>query len=448
MSPSRRHFVGAAFEQWPGLSASGVMLRITRLNRYVPSDYRFALGINVRRNDDLHALMTFSDKRKEQLKEALDVPARVRAFWDLPNWMPFACEPSVLQVKYGFRYCPECLRYGYHSLLHQAPWLARCVWHGAGLREDCHRCGTRLLLGRGSGPWLGVCECGHDHVDDSKALRGLDNPARVGDLCARYLSWAALERARTTLIAPSPTLHSVSTLTRNIKPPEAFTAASPTTDTAAPRVHCVRPRPESRMRLATEDTMATAAKLDCLDDTRCAMIEAPGRLGRRVAAAASKLARELPPESLSDRELALFLGDASAAALPNSSTAKRRSILEICSLPLTRVGERSFLDLHCLSKPLLRVAHQLFRWLDLKSAEGFQAQHECDLPVCVAAVGEILARGYAEGIRVVLGRHLPDLYRAGRNRPHLSEPWVLLREQEGSAVEVSVTWARVPYTPE
>ena len=448
MSPTQRHFVGAAFDRWPGLSATGTLLRITRLNRYVPRDYRFALGITVRRHDDLHALMTFSDKRKEQLATALDVPTTMRAHWDLPVWMPFACDPAVLEVDYTFRYCPECLRIGYHSLIQQVPWLARCAWHGTQLRTGCLRCGAALRLDGSMGPWLGVCKCGHDHVDDKQALRGLANPAHIHGVCAYYRAWAALERETTSLIPPTPAMHSISALAKDITLPQMLQAAGPATAFAEARIHRVRPRPEGRGRSGTEDATATAIKLDSLVDSRRAMIEAPGRLGQRIAATACQLAQQLPPGSLSDGEMTLFLEPAGAKAGRDFVPARRRSILEIRNLPLAQVGDRCYLDLHCLSKPALGVAHRLFRWLGLEAGRGLTEEQALDVPACVAAVGEILARSYAEGIRVVLGRHLPDLYRAGRNRPHLSEPWVMLRRQAGLPVRISVIWARLPYTPE
>lgn len=448
MSPARRHFVGAAFDRLPGLSATGALLRITRLNRYVPRDYRFALGITVRRQDDLHALMTFSDKRKEQLAAALDVPTAIRAHWDLPVWMPFACDTAVLELEYTFRYCPECLRAGYHSLIQQVPWLARCIWHGAKFRTGCRRCGAALRLDGNSGPWLGVCKCGYDHFDDKLALRGMVNPAHINKVCAYYQAWAALERQETSLISPAPAMRSISALVGDIALPQMLQATGPTTALADERIHRVRPLPEARGRSGTEDSTAIAIKLDSLVDSRRAMIEAPGRLGHRIAATACQLAQQLPPGSLSDGEMTLFLEPAGAKAARDFVPAKRHSILEIRNLPLAQVGDRCYLDLHCLNRPTLGVAHRLFRWLGLEPGKALTDEQAQDVPACVAAVGEILARSYAEGIRVVLGRHLPDLYRAGRNRPHLSEPWVLLRRQAGLPVRISVNWARLPYTPE
>ena len=345
MSLGRHYFVGALFERLPGLSATGTLLRITRLNRYCPSDYRFAFGLSVRRQDDLHVLLTFSEKRKDQLANALGVPGEMRAQWDLTAWMPFVCDPEVLEVKYTFRYCPECLRFGYHSLMHQAPWLARCAWHGAQLRTGCHRCGSALRLDGISGRWLGMCKCGYDHVDDKKALLGMPDPMVVRAVCEHYRKWADLERQETTLIAPTPPTHSICALVADITLPQKLLATGPSTKptTSVDRVHRVRPSPECGSRSGTEDATATAVKLDSLVDGRLAMIEAPGRLSNRIASTACQLAQQLPPGSLSDGEMALFLEPAGASVARDFVPAKRRSILEIRNLPLTQVGDRCYL---------------------------------------------------------------------------------------------------------
>lgn len=40
---------------------------------------------------------------------------------------------------------------------------------------------------------------------------------------------------------------------------------------------------------------------------------------------------------------------------------------------------------------------------------------------------DLLCRGYAEGMRAVLSRYAPALHSLGRDRPHLTAGWVLLR---------------------
>jgi hypothetical protein len=448
MSPVRTHFVGGSLERWPGLSATGALIRVTRLNRYCPQDYRFALGISVRRQDDLHWLMTFSVKRKEQLASALDASEDARRGWELSEWMPFRSEQVVFENAYEFRYCPECLRFGYHSLMHQVPWLGRCPLHGAQLRTGCHRCGAALRLDGTTGQWLGVCHCGHDHVDEKRAIRGFGLCERVPDRCKDYLAWAHSQRACNRLIAPVPAVRALSVLATEFDLPPSFAGSALSSQDQKAKVHRVCPRPEAPSRSTTEDLLATATKLDHLVDARGAMIEAPGRLAVLIATTACQLAQRLPPGSLSDIEMTLFLQPAGAVASREFVPARRRSILEIRGLPPVQVGERCYLDLHCLSKPALGVAHRIFRWLGFEPGQRLGADRMDDLRVCVSAVGEILSRSYAEGIRVVIGRHVPELYRIGRDRPHLSEPWALIRAQPGAMVQISVVWARQPYSPE
>ncbi len=40
-----------------------------------------------------------------------------------------------------FRYCPKCLRRGYHSVVHQLDTVLQCPLHGNWLEAECHRCG-------------------------------------------------------------------------------------------------------------------------------------------------------------------------------------------------------------------------------------------------------------------------------------------------------------------
>lgn len=449
--PLRPQFVGTGFDRWPYISGIGAFLRVTRLNRYTPGDYRFAFGMSVRRQDDLNYLMTFSTKRKEQLAAALDTSEEVHAYWDANIWLPFRCDETVLHHEYVFRFCAECLRHGYHTLLHQLPWIQRCPWHGDGLRSTCLKCRHPLRLD-GLGPeWLGACKCGYDHVNERRALRGFTSVDDIERACSIYLEWARVQQSQSRLVAPSPNTRSLSILANAFALPPTLAWRVDDPGNAPTNIHRVVARPEAAGRQATEDICAALTKLESLDDTRAAMIEATGRLTVRIASAACRLARELPPASLSDTEMTLFLEPAGAKADQTFVPARRRSILEIRSLPLTIVGSRSYLDLHCVTQVTRQVGYQVMHlcWPGWPpNAASLSRESLADLQVCLSAVQETIARGYAEGIRVAMGHHLPDLYRAGRNRPHLSEPWVLLRKEPDSRLVIEIIWARLPHNPD
>lgn len=46
----------------------------------------------------------------------------------------------------ALRFCPDCIALGFHSWVHQLPWLDRCLIHTAQLRTTCTHCETTLAL--------------------------------------------------------------------------------------------------------------------------------------------------------------------------------------------------------------------------------------------------------------------------------------------------------------
>ncbi|MBS0457915.1 MAG: hypothetical protein JSS44_11355 [Proteobacteria bacterium] len=446
---TRRNFAGTHFERWPFLSGISALLRVSRLNYYQSTDYRFAFGMTVRRIDDLNDLMTFSAKRKEQLASALSVPEDIVRSWNLGLWMPFTSSEDVLRHEYRFRYCPACLAYGYHTLLQQAPWIDRCPWHRVRLREDCMRCSKPLVMYGDAGYWLGTCTCGYDHIDRQKSIRGLGSIEQVAAECQRYLAWAKEQRDTVRLIAPVPATRDLTVLRNAFYPPMRL--SSDRTGAHEPGLHTVCVKPTGPHRLDTEDAAASFVKLSCLQETRGVIMEAPGALARRVGPIACRLARRLPPASLSDIEMTLFLNPLGVAADRTFVPARRRLMTEIAMLPLRSVGSRSFLDLHCISQVTRQAGHRVlddFRPVGASATDLYDLLGADQLVLAREAVSEVLARGYSEGIRVVMGRLVPELYASQRDRPHLSEPWIILKRKDGRVASVRIVWARLPRTPE
>jgi hypothetical protein len=281
-------------------------------------------------------------------------------------------------------------------------------------------------------------------------VHGFEQSIRVEDICSPYLQWAEIRRNQTHLVGPSPNRRSMSALSAAFALPSQLAWRAVRHKGESRVVHRTVVRPETESRRTTEDLFAQLTRLEGLDDFKSAMIEATGRLSVRIAAAACRLARELPPNSLSDTEMTLFLEPAGVEAGTTFVPARRKSIFEISSLPLTVVGCRSYLDLHCVSKVNRQVAMSILQlycpgWAARRPITSTETIE--DLHVCLSAVQELVSRSYAEGIHIVMGRFLPDLYRPGRNRPHLSEPWVLLRKVAGSRLAIEIFWVRSAIPP-
>lgn len=156
-------------------------------------------------------------------------------------------------------------------------------------------------------------------------------------------------------------------------------------------------------------------------------------------------------------------GSAPRLRLPRAASSRNRRLLgrwgrlRDSPLPLEQLGaslssgSRCFLDLHCISRVTRHVGCQLLRmcWAGWPaSATQLNQPTIADLQLCLSAVNETVARGYAQGIRLAIGHHLPDLYRAGRNQPRLSEPWVLVRKEPGSPLTIEIVWARLTHNPD
>lgn len=65
--------------------------------------------------------------------------------------------------KLPLRFCPKCICRGYHSPLHQLPWIAQCPLHGIPLVTTCPKCGADLSYTLTTQPLANSygCHCGH-----------------------------------------------------------------------------------------------------------------------------------------------------------------------------------------------------------------------------------------------------------------------------------------------
>jgi hypothetical protein len=144
-----------------------------------------------------------------------------------------------------------------------------------------------------------------------------------------------------------------------------------------------------------------------------------------------ELAEKLPEATFSDGELLRFFKGSRRPALRFAAT-HRSGNLDILFLPVQVGGERGFLYVNAMAKAARDVAHRLGSYL-----EG--APNNCELPVRAGML--LLLRAYAEGMRVVLSRFVPELLKMQRDRPHLTLPWVLMQGRAGQSVGAKVVWA-------
>ncbi len=203
-------------------------------------------------------------------------------------------------------------------------------------------------------------------------------------------------------------------------------------DPGAPPAHCrVYSEAVSTCSIAHA---SDGRRLQALSECGPQMLELPEFLVRSMRAVARELAAKLPSGSLTEREQLLFLGcpDADLSAFAG---ADRPTSGTVRCLPPMAAGPRRFLDLSCIH-PMVSQAV----WA-LESTEASQTRDPMDVAVRRRVQRDMLCRGYAEGLRAILSRYVPALHQLGRDRPHLTAAWLLLRTQ--APFSARVAFARI-----
>lgn len=443
-------FAGSDPNDTPSASAFGTLARIVRLNQIARVELSSLLGIRVRRKDDLSAVLTFSEARQVSLAAALRL-TQVPGEWNLSTWLPFKAPSSLLEVGWKFRYCRTCLLEGYHTLLHQLPWVHSCPWHDHELQTDCSECGLPIRVAADWTPGENLrCDCGVSPLSTDHALRATP-PAGAREFTNDYLTWAREQRACTTLIVPQlaadpraalATLIQLPTKWRRIAAPHHTLPGRPATSPPENAESGIHVRTFEASHCAPAPDRAGLAQLEELRRDRPGFLPTPRRLVPMMSAVAADLALLLPPKSLTDREMSLFLQGTSIEAPERFVPAGRAFSPEISFLPPSLIGDRQFLNLTCVHPTVYRLVTDLVDTvLDKRTLFDFHAQASApSFDLLLRVCGQLLARGYAEGLRSTLAAYLPELYEIPRLVPRLHQPWGLVRQSGGEATSVRVAW--------
>lgn len=429
-------FVGADLTPVPHSSAFGVVSRLIRLNALLPADLAPLLGIRTQRTQDLSSVMTFSDARQSQLAQALRLHG-MPSSWNLSTWFPFSAPSKLMADRWAFRFCPECLCSGYHTHLHQMPWFGRCPWHGKVLQTHCGRCGGTPPVNADWAPNQNLmCACGHLLLETRAAVeRAAGPPSGAQAFLDGYLAWAAKERSASTLAAAPMAGDPMHVLASLVRLPHSWRDFG-----ASPRaMHARNWRATGR---AVHDTLQTLGELETLRRVRPGFVKLSAAHARACGCVAADLALKLPAQTLADGEMTLFLAGAGIEAPASFEPAKRPFSAEMSAMTPWRTSAGEFLNLTCLHPAAYRpVVHLLDAAMSGRSLPDFHSQSTPgELELLVRACGQILARGYAEGLRSLLAPHVPMLFRMGRDAPHLTQPWLIVRCKEGRLDRISAAW--------
>lgn len=206
-------FTEPADELRAHMSPFGHLLTMARLNHLQVRHLQEALGLPASVVPGLRQGSVRWQPLFKWLHHRHSTNYAVHANYGARGWrdlLPYRSEASHY-LDTSLRACWKCLHYGYHSLLHQLPWIRLCPWHQTELTTHCG-C-QRLLLApsHGRAPHrLMICPCGHDHFHAPTALLEHESwpLAQVNETHTHYLrSVAQLRRYRIRAAGDSPYPH-------------------------------------------------------------------------------------------------------------------------------------------------------------------------------------------------------------------------------------------------
>ncbi|MCC6561433.1 MAG: hypothetical protein IT478_08755 [Xanthomonadales bacterium] len=431
-------FVGGDLGHLHGISAFGAVVRIARLNQFSRADQFAAFGFRSLQSEDPTKVLTFSAKRKFSLWSALGCDATVSCLWDIEPWTPFQGSDVWDKIPWRLRICPCCMRHGYHSLLFQMPWLARCPWHRTALIDACRRCKQPFMdASIGTRPLM-QCACGADYFNERAALRG-ERPlaATRRQIMAEYLIWAKRQQAQTRLISPQEA---------DAWGAEAIAALVDTTPWSGSLREVMPDKHGTTIaHHRTSLNQRTTAEDGSVDDDagRCAASFTPGPGGMADLPSAflaplrhvtRGVLQGVPMSAFNCKENAAFFRPADA---PASATATRRELL---FLPVHECGSRVYLDLQILQRSALRsLCDFTAATLQPHGAETLASPRSQGLAIRV--IRQLLARAYADGLTHVVGRHAPAVFDHRRIRSGPRMPWVAVVRDATGVAQVRAVWS-------
>lgn len=414
--------LGAHWENYEGTSSFGVFWRATRLNHLHRRDLRACLHLSLRAGDDGFARLTRGISQQAALRFSFPEPEFIeQAYWQPQEWWPFGGPVPFERMSWRLRVCPICARSCYHCLLFQMPGVGRCPWHGVALIDACPQCERPLGVDVQHDLPVGRCRCGHDLVDYVASVEGeAAMRERKHTAIGEHLRRAASSRRRTWLIAPEEEDE------RAWNALHWFGNGAPATDALlSERVGLDR---------SVRFTSGRVGPKSGLESAQPSLAALPGEWSVAFQRIGAQMLAMVPREQLPK------------VAAPASDL--RRAFGQLPAYP---GGRELYLSTEILDRSVLRCAGQLAAIV--ANSTGLRAfvqpglrhrirEHPHGLRLADALLRRVMTRGYADGLRVALGRHFPALYDAPHHRPVRRLPWVLLDLPEGELPSARIGWTR------
>ncbi|MDW2981795.1 hypothetical protein [Rhodanobacter sp. KK11] len=443
--------VGSNLCRYPYMSAYGAMMRVCRLH-VLPREMRFRyLGVRFNRHDDIPKMLATSGARKDQLFRHIGGDESIRTYWDIEPWLPFSTSVSEADLITPLRICPCCSRSGYHTILFHLPWVDRCPWHGARIVDQCPSCSRPLLPQFIDADLVPHdCPCGVNFFDVKSAIHGdpsIDHHARAWQ--ASYLAWANEARTQRYLVAgaslqdlDAAEAGVLADLPLNLRTTCSMHAAG----AGKGRVQVLRPATSAAAgQTATDFLLAMKA----LPVTERAAINVPPSLLRSFRAVAQNIVEKLPARTFFEGDLLRIYPPDDPGHRRRPPGLPHRQHAELTFLPLLQSPTGGVLDCTSIDKHIRSVVRGATWDLmeKLPHAQDGPIIRDLDLGTrtVLAALGKrLLLHGYAQGIRIILGRHVATLYDLPRDRPRPRRPIAIVFTSRDQVTKANLIWVKAP----
>lgn len=420
-------WVGGDLSHAPYLSPFGALVILSRLNRFGRKDLHAAFGLRLLANEDPSRALAFSSKRLAEFSHAIRVEPEKSAGWRLCDWLPFQGDATEgWKDSWTTRICMPCAKAGFHTWLFQLPWITRCPWHRTRLIAECPSCHRPLASSFLDGKALLRCACGIDFFNRRAALRAGCASNRARDrILANYLDDARSGRSTSYLFAPVIQSKADAALTTLIAQP-GF--ERPATEQQPHVRHIKIGCPQAWRWSKIRADLSLLGKE--LGGKNTLLIELPMSMVEPMRRVASSIASRVPPGSLVPTEAQKLISDGMVRTKPGNA---RSGILY---LPVQVSGGRAYLFVNSIPPSVLEAIGKILQmarnaWTD-----------DATTAIVYTTVRTILLRGYADGLRIVLGRFIPELYDNPKLSPSEHDPWILVKKDNVGVSRIEIVWAR------
>lgn len=444
----RPNLLGLELEPFPYISGYGIASRVYRLNCLEPKDLFSTLGIRACQGLDILRACHVRGASRTRIEAKCGLHRTcIPNYWEEQAWSPLDLHGRWDELEVPVRTCPRCARFGYHCTLFQLPSITRCPWHHVTLQDSCPRCKEPTFARSDRTLDLGRCVCGYDSFDaDGASIRMWTFPWQEAETALeQYLLWAEMERRRRHLIAVPHNNTWLEGFASLAKPPMNWNEALPDSRHLSQIIRKASNVVDPPLRTFWGWALVGA-------EQPFSLAPLAGEVQHRLSAVTQTLVAKIPSSAARTVECGVRRHDLSSGGDGENVTARLARFI----LPLgNSESGNAWLHLSSVDPNTLQMCAQLLeavvRYLGAPLEQSFDlSPHVLRSGTLDNVTGRwrlngaletMLARGYAQGLGILLRTHL--------NLPPGANTWRLpvidLEGVEGQLDAIRIQW--VPVKP-